>query len=127
MPRLVRPFPFPLPVPPLFRYGSEKQITRARTAPKKAVGKQLPSFMATRGRLARRGAPLKTSSPHLLQMRRSRSVKRILGRGGFWLPVRGPSGGPSMKVLAVGPAMLVGGGLRLVSRLIATVAVWYAP
>ena len=32
-----------------------------------------------------------------------------------------------MKVLAVGPAILVGGGLRLVSRLIATVAVWYAP
>ena len=60
-------------------------------------------------------------------MRPSRSVKRVLGRGEFWLPVGEPAGGPSMKVLAVGPAILVGGGLRLVSRLIATVAVWYAP
>ena len=65
--------------------------------------------------------------PHLLQMRRLRSVKRVLGRGEFWLLVGGLAGGPSIEVLVVGPAIVVRDGLCLVSRLIATVAVWYAP
>ena len=38
-------------------------------------------------------------------MRRSRSVQCILGRGEFLLLVGGPASGPSMKVLAIGPAM----------------------
>ena len=43
------------------------------------------------------------------------------------LPVGGLAGGPSIEVLVVGPAIVVGDGLCLVSWLIATVAVWYAP
>ena len=49
-------------------------------------------------------------------MRQLRSVKHVLGRSEFWLPVGGPSGGPSIEVLVMGPAMLIRGGLCLVSR-----------
>ena len=42
-------------------------------------------------------------------MRRSRSVALILGCGEFWLPVGGPAGNSLKWVLAVSPAILVGG------------------